>query len=73
MILYEGLIFCGEKSTSPWDHATWNPEHPPCKIEKIQSHPLWISNDFSYIQEHTPAQRIQRFKEKIVSSNLPSS
>lgn len=67
--LYFGVDFCGNESISPWDHAEMNPEHRPLKIEKIQNHPIWIADDVQYIQNHTPAERLQHFKEKVNASS----
>ena len=70
MIVYCGEDFYGQKSFSPWDHASMNPEHQPLKIEKIQNHTIWISDDIPFIQNHTPAERLHHFKEKILDSNV---
>ena len=50
-----------------------DPEHQPLKYKKIQSHPLWISDDVQFIQSYTPAERIHNFKEKIICSTISDS
>ena len=65
----------GIKSSSVWAHATWNLEHRPLKIQKLQSHTLWTqfqqTNSDDFLTQ-TSGQLTQRFRNSLNDSKTLS-